>query len=484
MTGGKHTGDQPGSMWITVTLLADASNAEALSDALLDAGALSVDVEDADAGTPDETPQFGEPGLPVAVELWAAFSGCMRCSTRRPTWLARWPRQRRRLVWHRPAGHHLVLDEQNWVRITQAQFEPIRVSSRLWIVPSWHEQPDPAAINITLDPGMAFGTGSHPTTRLCLEWLDETLQVAGGETVVDYGCGSGILAVAAAKLGADRVTGTDIDPHALDAARYNAQRNGAALELLHSRENIDHQADIVVANILANPLTVLAPLLCGLTRTGGRIALSGILASQAQQVIDAYAPLIALQVGARATAGCAWREAGADALPLLRNAFSRHSRSNSSCAPDACAAANASMLFNALDVLIEEPMRNGHCKTRIAATRAHSPEPRACIPAGDHRRNRRHRQRRLLKAPTCPHAVPSRQGANRSRRNQSSSHAEGKAFTESPETDGAAPETAAGTGDTRRRIPRSNQHRPGTAQSEFRRSDPPGETARLGRQLR
>ena len=187
-----------------------------------------------------------------------------------------------------------VIAEQNWVQLTQAQFEPIQVSDRLWIVPSWHEAPDPEAIVLVLDPGMAFGTGSHPTTRLCLEWLDSVIR--GGETVIDYGCGSGILALAAAKLGAARVTGTDIDPHAMDAARYNAERNGATLELLHSRENIDHTADVVVANILANPLTVLAPLLCGLTRSGGRIALSGILAAQTDMVRAAYRPAFELEV--------------------------------------------------------------------------------------------------------------------------------------------------------------------------------------------
>lgn len=280
--------------WITVTLLADSLHAEALSDALLDAGALSVDIEDADAGTPDEKPQFGEPGLPVAVELWphsrlhalfehdADLASAMAEAAEAAGLTAP------------PPYTTSQLDEQNWVRITQAQFDPIRVSDRLWIVPSWHAQPDPAAINITLDPGMAFGTGSHPTTRLCLEWLDRV--ITGGETVIDYGCGSGILALAASRLGAARVTGTDIDPHALDAARYNAERNDATLELTHSRETIDHQADIVVANILANPLTVLAPLLCGLTRGGGRIALSGILSAQTDMVCDAYRPAFELEV--------------------------------------------------------------------------------------------------------------------------------------------------------------------------------------------
>ena len=285
---------QQGSGWITVTLLADSGNAEALSDALLEAGALSVDIEDADAGTPDEKPQFGEPGMPVAVELWP-HSRLHALFDRDADYATAMAEAAEAVGLTAPPPYTTApLDEQNWVRITQAQFEPIPVSKRLWIVPSWHAQPDPAAINITLDPGMAFGTGSHPTTRLCLEWLDSVIR--GGETVIDYGCGSGILALAAAKLGAARVTGTDIDPHAMDAARYNAERNSATLELLHSRENIDHTADIVVANILANPLTVLAPLLCGLTRSGGRIALSGILAAQTDMVRAAYRPAFELEV--------------------------------------------------------------------------------------------------------------------------------------------------------------------------------------------
>lgn len=287
-------GDATSGGWITVTLLADSNHAEALSDALLEAGALSVDIEDADAGTPDEKPQFGEPGLPVAVELWPHSR--LHALFERDADLASAMAEAAQAagLTAPPPYTTSQLDEQNWVRITQAQFDPIRVSARLWIVPSWHAQPDPSAINITLDPGMAFGTGSHPTTRLCLEWLDQ--QIAGGETVIDYGCGSGILALAAARLGAAQVTGTDIDPHALDAARYNAQRNGATLDLLHSRESIDHQADIVVANILANPLTVLAPLLCGLTRSGGRIALSGILSAQTDMVRNAYRPAFELEV--------------------------------------------------------------------------------------------------------------------------------------------------------------------------------------------
>jgi ribosomal protein L11 methyltransferase len=186
--------------------------------------------------------------------------------------------------------------EQDWVRLTQSQFEPIRVNDRLWIVPSWHTAPDPAAINLELDPGLAFGTGSHPTTRLCLEWLCD--KVSHGDTLLDYGCGSGILALAAAKLGATQVVGVDIDERALEAAAENATRNGVALHLVHSKQALDGQFDLVVANILTNPLCVLAPLIAGRVGPGGRLALSGVLASQAEQVIAAYAPHISLAVGA------------------------------------------------------------------------------------------------------------------------------------------------------------------------------------------
>ncbi|NTV11808.1 MAG: 50S ribosomal protein L11 methyltransferase, partial [Zoogloea sp.] len=186
--------------------------------------------------------------------------------------------------------------EQNWVQLTQSQFDPIRVTDRLWIVPSWHDAPDPDAINIELDPGMAFGTGSHPTTWLCLEWLTET--VTPGCSLLDYGCGSGILGIAAVRLGAGDVLGVDIDEKAVDAARDNANRNHVAMRLQHSGQPLSEQFDIVVANILTNPLMLLAPLLASRVAPGGRIALSGVLEAQAEQVIAAYAPHLALQVGA------------------------------------------------------------------------------------------------------------------------------------------------------------------------------------------
>jgi ribosomal protein L11 methyltransferase len=282
-------------MWISVALETDAAHADALSEALLEAGALSASVEDADAGTERETPQFGEPGSPT-TPLWstsrvvALFDPADDVVGRVAT------AAREAGIVDLPEIHLEEIAEQDWVRLTQSQFDPIRISDRLWIVPSWHDAPDPAAINLEVDPGLAFGTGSHPTTRLCLQWLEEV--VRPGLSVLDYGCGSGILGIAAARLGAGDVLGVDIDDAALVSARDNAERNGVALRLKHTREPLDERFDLVVANILTNPLCVLAPLLAGRVAPGGRIALSGVLATQAGQVIEAYRPHIALAVGA------------------------------------------------------------------------------------------------------------------------------------------------------------------------------------------
>ncbi|MBS1129015.1 MAG: ribosomal protein [Proteobacteria bacterium] len=279
--------------WQNVSFLTDVSHAEPMCDALLEAGALSASIEDADAGTPDEQPQFGEPG-----------------SVNTPGWM-----HSRVVVLLEPdadieallaeAGAAIGLSEipaysvenvaeQNWVQLTQSQFDPIRVSERLWIVPSWHETPDPAAVNLILDPGMAFGTGSHPTTRLCLEWLERNVSEAC--TVLDYGCGSGILAIAAARLGAGHVAGVDIDPQAVEAARANAERNGVTALFADSATPVAGEYDVVVANILSNPLRVLAPAICAHVRQGGKLALSGILREQIDEIIAIYAQWIPLQV--------------------------------------------------------------------------------------------------------------------------------------------------------------------------------------------
>jgi ribosomal protein L11 methyltransferase len=190
-----------------------------------------------------------------------------------------------------PAHELRSVPDEDWVAKSKEQFGPIRVSARLWIVPTWRLPPEPEAINLVLDPGLAFGTGSHPSTLLCLQWLERS--IAGGETVLDYGCGSGILTIAALKLGARRAVGVDIDPDALSTARANAQRNGVAGEFLEGRAPLTFTADVVIANILANPLKVLAPMLASRCRQGGQIALSGILPEQADEVERCYSPWIA-----------------------------------------------------------------------------------------------------------------------------------------------------------------------------------------------
>jgi ribosomal protein L11 methyltransferase len=188
-------------------------------------------------------------------------------------------------------AHEPGIPDSDWVARSRNEFGPIRVSPRLWIVPSWCTPPEADAVNLMLDPGLAFGTGSHATTRLCLRWLES--RIAGGETVLDYGCGSGILAIAALKLGASRAVGIDIDSDAVAAARANARRNGVGGEFLECGSPLTLTADLVVANILANPLKVLAPILAEHCGRGGHIALSGILADQAEDVERCYAPWIA-----------------------------------------------------------------------------------------------------------------------------------------------------------------------------------------------
>ena len=264
----------------------DADAADALADALLDAGALSVDGADPHAGTSAETPLYGEPGE-TAAGLWPVtrLTALFRDAGDLPPALAALTATGSVL----PPYETFPVAEQDWVRATQAQFAPIRIAGGLWVVPSWCEPVDPSAINLALDPGLAFGTGSHPTTRLCLKWLARELTT--GASVLDFGCGSGILAIAACRLGADRVVGTDIDPQALSASRANAERNGVAARFLPpDRLAVDEAKpfDVVVANILTNPLVLLAPVLAGHVRNGGRIVLSGILEAQADAVVAVY----------------------------------------------------------------------------------------------------------------------------------------------------------------------------------------------------
>jgi ribosomal protein L11 methyltransferase len=271
--------------WQSLRIRVDSKAAEPLSDALIEAGALSVSLEDADAGTVDETPLFGEPDHPTA-ELWAHSIAVALLDTDADA-AAILATAAQQAGIPMPTEYTVeAVAEQDWVRLTQSQFDPIPISPRLWIVPTWHEAPDSAAINLKLDPGLAFGTGSHPTTRLCLRWLDEHL--AGGETLLDYGCGSGILAIAAFRLGAARVDGVDIDPQAVTSAHDNAALNDVNAHFALPGELAPGEYDVVVANILTNPLKGLAPLLTGRVRHGGRLVLSGILAEQAEDVMAIY----------------------------------------------------------------------------------------------------------------------------------------------------------------------------------------------------
>lgn len=281
--------------WVNARIIADAQQAEALGDALMDAGALSVTVEDADAGTPAETPQYGEPGMETHT-VWnrSVLSALFDAN-----------QQVHDIVASCAAalGVNAALTieevpETDWVRATQAQFDPIPIGGPLWIVPTWHTPPEPDAINLVLDPGLAFGTGSHPTTRMCLQWLVRT-RPAG--SVLDYGCGSGILAIAAAKLGAGEVVGVDIDPQAVRSAHDNADANGVTAAFFDAGDTLPppydtKKYDVVLANILANPLRILAPALTARLKPGASLVLAGLLAEQAEELIGIYSPWLDMRV--------------------------------------------------------------------------------------------------------------------------------------------------------------------------------------------
>ncbi|HEX4330698.1 MAG TPA: 50S ribosomal protein L11 methyltransferase [Usitatibacter sp.] len=278
--------------WQRIELVIAGEEAEAFCEVLAGMGAISTEVGDADEGTVRERAVYAEPGADSAPWPHARVVALFDASADAPAAVRN---ALDRLDLTALDGPRFdSLEDADWVAVTQRQFAPIRAGERLWIVPSWSEPPDPGAINVSLDPGSAFGTGSHPTTRLCLRWLES--HVRPGDVVIDYGCGSGILAIAALKLGAARAVATDIDPLALAAARYNSRVNGVALEVVDAHDAIGVASHATVANILANPLRMLAPVLAAHTRPGGWIALSGILAAQAEGVIAAYAPYARMRI--------------------------------------------------------------------------------------------------------------------------------------------------------------------------------------------
>ncbi len=277
-------------------LLAPVNEVETLSDALDALDALSVSVEDADAHTPAEQALFGEPGMPPPKAGWersriVALFATEALAKDAAAVLA---------LQDFFAGCQLVavqsVPEQDWVRLTQSQFTPVEITPEFWIVPTWHEPPAQAKQVIRLDPGLAFGTGTHPTTRMCLRWIAS--QGAAGKSlgrVLDYGCGSGILAIGAAKFGAVAIDAVDIDQAAVESTRANAEANHVQLQTgLPDKAVGSYQT--VLANILATPLRVLAPLLCAHVEKGGNLVLAGILDRQADELKAAYAPYCQLQV--------------------------------------------------------------------------------------------------------------------------------------------------------------------------------------------
>ncbi|MSQ21086.1 MAG: 50S ribosomal protein L11 methyltransferase [Betaproteobacteria bacterium] len=274
--------------WQSLVIEVPGTIAECLSDALLEAGALSVAVEDANLGTAAEQPRYGEPMFDQRGDAWqhSRISAVFEIGVKVEQALAE--ATAACTLPSSVSGRVEIIDDKDWVRHTQSQFEPIHITERVWIVPSWHANPDPSAINIMLDPGLAFGSGSHPTTQLCATWLEQ--RVTPGVSLIDYGCGSGVLAIIAARLGAGHLYGVDIDPAAVTTARDNARLNGVVGEFVDGNSPLSHQADLVVANILANPLKILAPVLAQLTRTRGRLVLSGLLVEQIESVSACYAP--------------------------------------------------------------------------------------------------------------------------------------------------------------------------------------------------
>ncbi|MBU2873378.1 50S ribosomal protein L11 methyltransferase [Marinobacter salexigens] len=273
--------------WIQLQIPADPDTADQLEDLLMEMGADAVSMEDA-ADQPLYEPD------PGTTPLWSqtTVTGLFQ-SDRDIDQLCADVRN----AWHQQTQQSLseidvtLVEDKDWERAWMDDFHPLQFGERLWIVPSWHEAPDPNAANLMLDPGLAFGTGTHPTTALCLEWLDG--MDVSGKQVTDYGCGSGILGLAALLLGAHHVVGVDTDPQALEASRENARRNGvdeSKLDLYLPENEPDTKADVMLANILAQPLISLAPHLAALTNQGGDLVLSGILSNQAREVMAAYEP--------------------------------------------------------------------------------------------------------------------------------------------------------------------------------------------------
>lgn len=272
--------------WLLLKINANEHNAEAISNALMEIGALSASIEDANAETQAEQAIFGEPGDPPPGIWQENIVSAMFENDANVDDIISALRNEVKFLNSSQLQYRIeTIADQDWVRATQAQFDPIKITDKLWIVPTWHDAPNQEAINIILDPGLAFGTGSHPTTSLCLEWLTQQPNL---HNVLDYGCGSGILAIAAKKLGADVVVGVDIDAQAIAASNYNASQNNVEINFYDANTFTQQTFDVVVANILSSALMVLAPALAKYCNVGGKLALSGILDAQTDALITRY----------------------------------------------------------------------------------------------------------------------------------------------------------------------------------------------------
>ncbi|AVS77055.1 50S ribosomal protein L11 methyltransferase [Paracidovorax avenae] len=276
-----------------LSLLCPEGRIESVGEALEALDALSVSVEDADAQTEAEQALFGEPGMPPPRDGWQRSRVVALFPTQEAAGEARALLEVQDFFDGCRVLGLAEVPDQDWVRLTQSQFAPVEITPEFWIVPTWHELPAQATRHIRLDPGLAFGTGTHPTTRMCLRWIARH----GGDfgRVLDYGCGSGILAIGAAKFGATDIDAVDIDPAAVESTRLNAEANAVALKA-GLPEAAQGRYGTVLANILATPLKVLAPLLCAHVDAGGHLVLAGILERQAEELREAYAPWLPLQV--------------------------------------------------------------------------------------------------------------------------------------------------------------------------------------------
>lgn len=278
-----------------LSLMCPQDRVEVLSEALDALDALSVSVEDADAQTDAEQALFGEPGMPPPSDGWQRSRVVALFATETGAQDARRLLEAQDFFAGCEVCQVAPLVDQDWVRLTQSQFSPVEITGDFWIVPTWHEPPAQAQRIIRLDPGLAFGTGTHPTTRMCLRWIARHGSAGALGRVLDYGCGSGILAIGAAKFGAVDIDAVDIDPAAVESAALNAQANGVQMRT-GLPDKAQGQYQTVLANILATPLRVLAPLLCSHVASGGHLVLAGILERQAQELQEAYAPWLQLSV--------------------------------------------------------------------------------------------------------------------------------------------------------------------------------------------